>query len=116
MSIARQIGALAAASEMSTRAKSFIDLARLICLARGQYGMVGQLLQELAPRDRILTSGLKGILESRHSVWTFDHEQTNRLKAAVAAGTTVDSGWGLPLAEYQTLASAFIESLRNYGA
>ena len=39
-----------------------------------------------------------------------------RQKAAVQAGTTADTGWALPLAEYQTLASAFLESLQNFGA
>jgi hypothetical protein len=37
-------------------------------------------------------------------------------KAAVSAGTTADSGWALPLAEYNTLANAFLESLRSFGA
>lgn len=34
------------------------------------------------------------------------------LKAAVAAGSTTDADWALPLVEYQTLANEFIELLR----
>jgi HK97 family phage major capsid protein len=41
---------------------------------------------------------------------------TATFMAAGFAGTTTDSGWALPLSEYQVLASAFLESLRNCGA
>jgi hypothetical protein len=34
----------------------------------------------------------------------------------VSAGTTTDSGWAGPLAEYDVLAAAFLESLKNFGA
>lgn len=44
--------------------------------------------------------------------WRDTPEVARLLKAAVVAGTTTDSSWSGPLAEYRTLAADFIELLR----
>jgi hypothetical protein len=111
--LARDLGRLNAAAEMSTKTREFLNLARAIALGRGHYMNVRQIVHD----NRILMGPrIKSIVESHHHVYEFAPDVAARQKAAVAAGTTADTGWALPLSEYQTLASAFLESLRNYGA
>jgi HK97 family phage major capsid protein/HK97 family phage prohead protease len=57
----------------------------------------------------------KGNLESaanQAKAWSDTPEVETVLKAAVAAGTTTDTTWAKPLAEYQAMSSEFIELLR----
>jgi hypothetical protein len=111
--LARDLGRLNAAAEMSTKAREFVNLARCIALGRGQFGN----MQEIVHDHRILMGPrVKNIVETHHQVYQFAPDVVARQKAAIAAGTTQDTGWALPLAEYNTLASAFLESLRNFGA
>jgi hypothetical protein len=62
---------------------------------------------------RYVNSDLKRIVASRMATMTPD--QRRYQKAAVAAGTTLDSTWAAPLADFQNLASSFLASLKNYG-
>jgi len=110
MTIAAQIGRSAASMEASQRAKDFCTLARIIALSKGECLQAQRVLRE--PRNKILLGNTaRSVIESAHGVWTFDIDI--RQKAAVAAGTTADSGWALPLAEYDLLATAFLESLKT---
>jgi HK97 family phage major capsid protein len=112
ISIARDLGRINAAAEMSTRAKEFVNLARCIALGRGNHGVVQQLVHD----NRILMGPrTKSIVESHHEVYKLAPDLVAQQKAAVASGTTADTGWALPLSEYQTLASSFLESLKHYG-
>jgi hypothetical protein len=119
MTIAQMIGKANQNMEASQKVRDFHALARIVMLSKGHYGAPQQILERLTerdPRSRILMGGqLKTIFEAGHKVWTFGDDVVARQKAAVAAGTTLDSGWALPLADYQVLASAFLESLRNFG-
>src|SRR5262249_6421658 len=116
-SVMAQLGRTALAAEMSTKARAFTDLARIIALSRGQHSMPAVLLKELDNRSRIgLGPSVKTILENHHRVWSFDHDTALRQKAAALAGGTAVGDWSEPLGAYQTLASAFLESLRNFGA
>jgi HK97 family phage major capsid protein/HK97 family phage prohead protease len=57
----------------------------------------------------------KGNLDSavaQAKAWHDTPEVETVLKAAVAAGTTIDATWAKPLVEYQNMASEFIELLR----
>ena len=111
MTIAQQIGRSAASMEVSQRAKDFCTLARIIALSKGELLQAQRVLRE--PRNKILLGNTaRSVIESAHGVWTFDIDI--RQKAAVAAGSTADSGWALPLADYDLLAAAFLESLRNF--
>jgi hypothetical protein len=103
MTVAAQLGAINRTNEMSIKAREFINLARCIALSRGNHAAA----QAIVADNRILCGPtVKSIIESHHQVYQFAPEVAARQKAAVAAGTTADTGWALPLSDYQTLAAA----------
>jgi hypothetical protein len=113
MTIAQQLGRINAAAELSTKAREFVNLARVVAMSRGDHSAVRAIVHD----NRFLCGPtVKGIVESSQHVYEMQPDLVAQQKAAVAAGTTADTGWALPLADYQTLASAFLESLRNFGA
>jgi hypothetical protein len=102
---ARDLSRLNAASEMSTKAREFICLARAIALGRGQYGNVSQIVHD----NRILCGPrVKSIVESHHAVYQFSPDLVARQKALALAGGTSVGDWSEQLASYQVLASAFL--------
>ena len=110
MTIAQQLNRVSAGVELSTKAREFCNLARVVALSRGNHADAQRLAQ-----DKLIGPTIKTIVAGSHRVYEMRSDLVERQKAAVAAGTTVDSGWALPLAEYQVLASAFLESLRQWG-
>jgi hypothetical protein len=111
MTIVQRLGELHARKELNDKAREFVNLARVIALSRGDHAAARQLAQR-----NLLGPKIKSIFENQHRVYEMRPDMVARLKAAVGAGTTTDSTWALPLAEYDVLASAFLESLKNYGA
>ena len=113
MTIAQQLGQINRTIEMSGKVREFITLARCVAMGRGNHGAV----QTIAHANRVLCGPtVANIVESNHHVYEMQSDLVAQQKAAVAAGNTADTGWALPLGDYQTLASAFLESLRNFGA
>lgn len=114
MTIAQRVSAVHASIETGNKAREFCSLARVIAASRGDRYEA----QQICHKHRVLLGPrIQQIIESPHPVYSFAPDLIDRqTKAAVAAGTTADSGWALPLAEYDTLANAFIASLRHYGA
>jgi hypothetical protein len=113
MTIAQQLGRLSAASEMSTKAREFANLARCIALGRGDRYEA----QKIVHDNRVLLGPrVKSIVESRHPVYQLDPDMVARQKAAALAGGTAVGDWTEQLASYQVLAAAFLESLKNFGA
>jgi HK97 family phage major capsid protein len=88
MSIVQQIATVSSNLESATRSREFVSAARYLLAARG---------------DRIEAQQLAAAGRS-----------TDRVKAAVAAGSI--SGSGAPLAEYRAVSGAFLESLKHSGA
>src|SRR5262245_5139791 len=110
--LAQKIGASHAVVDMSMKAREFVNLARVLALSRGDRFEAQRIVHE----NRIVCGArIKTILEDHNAAWTFSRDDVLRMKAAVAPGTTTDASWGLPLAEFQTLAGAFLTSLRSYG-
>lgn len=86
------LGPVVANMETNSRAAEFVQVARYIMLAH----KMGARAADLAAQGRAT-------------------ERVQRiLKAAVSAGST--SGWGAELADYSSVVSAFLETLRNVGA
>ena len=116
MTLAARVAEVSRSAEISQRAKEFCRLAQIIARGRGQHGSV----QSLAHDNRvILGPRVAKIVESHLAVYELNPEVAARQKAAVSAGGTSLSDfstWGPALAEYDTLASAFLELLRNWGA
>jgi hypothetical protein len=113
MTIAQRIVQINAAAEISTKAREFCFLARAIALGRGQHGAV----QTVVHHHRIMMGPrVKAIVDGLHDVYNFTPDLVYRQKAAAAAGATDATTWGSQLAEYDTLASAFLASLKSFGA
>jgi hypothetical protein len=113
MTIAQQLRNLNTTVEISEKTRQFINLARAVALGRGNHAAA----QTVVHNKRVLMGPrIQAIMESSHHIYEMAPDLAARQKAAVAAGTTADTGWALPLAEYQTLANAFLESLRSFGA
>src|SRR5262245_30230953 len=108
MTITQQLRTLNSNIETSQKAKDFCILARIVALSRGRHSDAQQIAadQRLSPTISRILAG--------PSVYTIDVGA--RQKASVSAGTTTDSSWALPLAEYDVLAAAFLESLKHFGA
>jgi hypothetical protein len=102
----KHLASVSAQLETSTRAREFVALARVVALAKGGQAAARAIANEagLSPAIKTIFAGPK--------VTDLVHRQ----KAAVLAGSTGDSTWAGPLASYDVLASAFLESLRNFGA
>jgi hypothetical protein len=49
MTIAQQLGRINAAAEMSTRAKEFCTLARIVAMSRGDHALAQHIAEEFAP-------------------------------------------------------------------
>lgn len=94
MTILQRLGEINADIENARRAAEFANYVRLIVAARGDVMQAAKLAEAQRATARI------GVV----------------LKTAVAAGTTSTSDWAAPLAEYDGLVQAFLESLRNVGA
>src|SRR5262245_7262644 len=113
MTIAQRLSALNRAQEISTKARAFADVARIVAASRGNHGAAAAIAHDHRVR---LGPAVQGIFNSHHKGYTFDPTTVARQKAAVAAGGTFAGDWSAPLAEYDTLAAAFLESLKNFGA
>ena len=113
MTIAQQLGRINAGVEASTKVREFINLARIIALSRGNPANAAALVHDhrvlMGPRIQSIVAGGGRVYDLRPDL-------VSTQKAAISAGTTTDASWALPLAEYQTIANAFLESLRNFGA
>jgi HK97 family phage major capsid protein len=118
MTIAAQIGRLNSQIETNQKAKDFATLAKIIALSKGDHWVPQQLLEKLDPRTRILAGQqLKAIIGGgSDKIYTLSPRDIEQTKAAVLAGGTASGDWSEQLANYQILASAFLESLRNFGA
>jgi hypothetical protein len=111
--LAQKIGVMNRTMEVSTKAREFANLARAIAAGRGDHANV----QNIVRKNRGLMGSLVArIVDSDQRVYSMPSDLVLRQKAAVAAGATDSSTWGDQLAAYQTLAAAFLESLRNFGA
>ncbi|MGA7103782.1 MAG: hypothetical protein WBX49_00400 [Candidatus Deferrimicrobiaceae bacterium] len=94
MSLLERAGKIEADARRASRANDFVDLARRIALARGDY------LQALTTAD-----SERAPMDVRAV-----------LKAAAAAGAVAVGSWGEPISLYDGLVRAFADSLRNFGA
>ena len=112
-SLAKTIGAINRNSEMNAKAREFANLAVAVALSRGNR----EALEAIAvDPSKPMGPAVKSIVASRHRVYEMTPNLIYRQKSAAAAGTTSDATWALPLADYQVLAAAFLESLKSYGA
>lgn len=109
MTIAQRIGAVQANIDASTRAREFTSLARVLAASRFDLEKARALVKQhrLPPR-------LEAILHG--TPFRADPNFVSGQRAAIAAGTTTDTTWARPLAEYQVVANAFLESLKSFGA
>src|SRR5262245_61664767 len=114
MTIASQLKHLNTAVEITDRARQFSNLALAVAMGRGQHTRVQQIVHD----NRVkMGPTIQKIVENRHHLYDIiSLDLLEQQKAAVAAGTTSDAIYALPLSDYQQLANAFLESLRNYGA
>ena len=92
MTIAQHLGQLNRKADINQRAKDFAHVARWLTLAAANRTDA----VDLAERDRAPPQIVQAV------------------KAAVDAGST--TGWGQPLAGYETLAEGFLQSLRQASA
>ena len=104
MTIAQQIGRIHVQQEVSQQAKEFANLARVIALSRGDPSKVAMIQRD---HRALLGPRIAAVLNNSNRVYQI----TPRQKAAVSALDTLSG-----LAEYDALANAFLESLRNFGA
>lgn len=107
MNLARRLGRVSASLEPAARARDFVSLARVIALSKGGHWRLAEVAREAG-----LSSAVLEVLDAPTKVYDF----SQRLKAAAATGSTSDSTWAAPLAAYEVLANAFLESLQNFGA
>ncbi len=108
--MAPTLGKISSNIEVNNRAREFCALARCIALA----GENRSTAREIARENRLgptITSILGGA-----PVHTMTRDVILQQRTAVLAGSTTDSTFAAPLADYQNLANSFIESLRSYGA
>jgi hypothetical protein len=111
MTIMQRIGAVSASIEVGNRAREFVSLARCLALAKGSVASA-----EAIAREARLSPTVINVLSDRHKVWDMPRDLVLGHRAAVAAGTTTDATWAAPLADFNVLANAFLESLRSFGA
>src|SRR5262245_6212767 len=105
MTIAQQVARVSSSMETSSRAREFCLLARAVA-AR---------IDPMVERRAVaISTKIKTILE-HDQVLTMTPLAVEAQRAAILAGTTTDTTWAAPLAEYQTIANAFLESLKNFG-
>ena len=106
----KTLGAISSSLEASTRAREFCALARCVALGKGRDSIARGVAEEAG-----LSTTVRSIL-SGQPVHNLSRDLVLQQRAAVAAGSTSDSSWALPLSAYQTLAASFLESLRAFGA
>ena len=113
-SLAQTIGRAHAANELNTKAKEFVNLARLIAMSRGEHVNMRHIVRnDIGDTARIaLGPTVKGIVNGNFRVYEFDARQ----KAAALAGGTAVGDWSEQLAVYDTLAASFLSSLKSFGA
>ena len=114
MTIAQQLGRISATAEMNTKAREFCNLAKLVAMSRGEHVNMRHIVRnDISNRARIaLGPTVKSIVEGSFRVYSMNDQQ----KAAALAGGTASGDWTEQLAAYDTLAAAFLELLRNWGA
>src|SRR4051794_30977766 len=83
------------ASDMNTKVRDFVQIARLVASTRGDTLAAAM----IAEKSETVPGNVAGVL-----------------KSAVGAGTLSDATWASPLSPYGTLISAFLGSLRSVGA
>jgi hypothetical protein len=66
--------------------------------------------------QRQLSPRVRAILKNPFEVYRMKPSEVFYQRAAAQPGSTSTDTWGADLANYQTLANAFLESIRNYGA
>src|SRR5262245_3202617 len=109
MTIAQQIGRQAVKYDTQVAQREFIGLAMAIASRNKTGGARESVLKALPSRAL-------GIYRNPMDVFAMKPSQAFYHRAAAAAGSTSSDTWGADLAHYQTLANAFSESLRTYGA
>ena len=92
---------------ISKSTKAFIDVARIVACSRGNIGNAKALVHDNRIR---LAPVVKQIFDTYHAVYSFRRLTLPpaRKRQSLPARRS-DTGWALPLAEYQTLASSFLE-------
>jgi hypothetical protein len=91
--------------ETTRRAKAFVDYAKLLATTKGD----GRTALQMAAARKMgpeVTAGIR--LQASGG--------PRAVKAAIEAGSTTDTTWAAPLAEYGRAASAFLETLRSVSA
>jgi len=103
-----ELGRMNLNAETSVRAQEFVQLAIEIAARKKQIGA--------DPLHRHLSPRIAAILKNPYRVHTMTPEQVFYQRAAVQPGSTSSDTWGADLANYQTLANAFLASIKSYGA
>ena len=95
----RSLGKVSANLETATRAGEFVALARILCASSGYVGDTVAMAkaQRISPR-------VVSVLE------------TGIYKSAVAAGGLAPGNWGAELGDYGNMITAFVDSLKTFGA
>src|SRR6266508_3923991 len=89
-----KIGTVAANLETSTRAREFVAYARLLAASNGSRLQAREMAQRQSVSPRVVEV----------------------LKSAVSAGGLGSGDWGEQLGDLGNMISAFLDSLKNYGA
>jgi hypothetical protein len=110
MTFAAKLAEIQATKTYEARLQDFNSLARVLAMRsdpklRGRTHMLNDL------PDRV-----KKILNTAADVYKWTPLNIETQKTAAAVGTTSDSTWAGPLADYQSVVGAFLESLRGFGA
>jgi hypothetical protein len=90
MSIAAQLRNLNTSVEISTKAREFCNLARIVAMSRGDDAHA----QHIAEETR-LSPTIRSILSGRPAVYAIHPAAAASQKAAISAGTTTDGGWAV---------------------
>jgi hypothetical protein len=107
--VLEQVAADVRDRELSGRVRSFADVGRAIALAKNGNPA------EIAERAGLPRQVRNILNRTPQAVYSLSPQERMRLRAAVAAGSSSDATWAAPLADYDSIASAFLQSLRNFG-
>jgi HK97 family phage major capsid protein len=108
MKTLRELGSMSERFEQTKAAREFIALCIAIA-ARKKFGVKERALEQLPARAA-------SIFRNPLEIYRMKPSEVFYQRAAVQPGSTSSDTWGADLANYQTLANAFAESIRNYGA
>jgi hypothetical protein len=104
-----ELGRAATHVDNLNKSMEFVRLAIAIGGSRRRTDDICIKARKMSPRlDTILRDTNEVYRMSPQNIADFE-------KASASAGSTTDSTWAEPLAAYQVLAGAFVESLKNYG-